>query len=130
MNQADSNATPARPSFLPADRPWPPRRVQPAAHHDGAIEIVGDLAQDAELRLGAKAGSAVLVFTVETGLGFPYEVIQPYSADPADLQAATVLQRALRRGASVRVTAHGCLPRTDHGHAVLQLLEVTHITTP
>lgn len=119
-----------RPSCIPADQPWPPRRVEPQTQtqHDGLIEIVGTLIQDAELRVGASSGSAVIVFMLGTGNGYPYEVIRPVPADPGDLHAATTLQRALRRGVSVRVAAHGCIPRTDHGHAVLRLLEVTNIT--
>lgn len=77
--------------------------------------------------MGANGARCVLVFEFDTGKGFPYEVIQPVVATPDDLQAASTLQRALRRGARVSVIAHGCVPRIDHGNAVLQLLEVTHV---
>lgn len=115
------------PANWPADRPWPPRRATPSLAAAGAIEVVGQLTHDAELRMGTHGGRGVLVFELETGKGFPYEVIRPVPCTPHDLQAATTLQRALRRGVSVRVCAQGCLPRIDHGNAVLQLLEVTNV---
>lgn len=116
-----------RPTNWPADRPWPPQHVAPLFPSDGEIQVVGHLTHDAELRVGAGGSRGALVFELDTGKGHPYEVIRPVPADPGDLQAATTLQRALRRGTSVRVTAHGCLPRIDHGRAVLQLLEVTNV---
>ena len=118
----------ARPASIAADRPWPPQRADVQVAASGAIEIVGRLMNDAELRIGAVGGRGVLRFRLETGSGLPYEVARPIPAGANDLQAATTLQRALRRGVSVRVNAHGCIPRTDHDHAVLQLLEVTNVT--
>jgi hypothetical protein len=119
----------SRPANWPADKPWPPQRVTPPLFPtDGQINVTGHLVHDAELRVGAGGSRGVLVFTVDTGHGHPYEVIRPVPAGADDLQAATQLQRALRRGIPVRVSAQGCLPRNDHGHAVLQLLEVTDIT--
>lgn len=118
----------SRPTNWPADKPWPPQHVVPMFAVDGEIQVVGQLTDDAELRVGAGGSRGALVFHLATGHGYPYEVIRPVPADPDDLQAATKLQRTLRRGTSVRVTAHGCLPRTDHDRAVLQLLEVTNVT--
>lgn len=117
-----------RPANWPADKPWPPVRLARAHVDAGEIQISGQLINDAELRMGAGGGRGVLIFELDTGSGFPYEVLRPIPAGANDLQAATTLQRALRRGVSVRVSAHGCIPRTDHGHAVLQLLEVTNVT--
>lgn len=89
--------------------------------------IDGWLLKPAELRLTPGGARGFLTFEVETGMGFPFAVWQAVSEGPDALQAATVLQHKLTRGATVRVKARGCSPRTDHGRAVLQLIDVLDV---
>ena len=98
-----------------------------AAPDAGVLEIHGHVVHDAEFRVGADGKSGLLAFEVSTGMGFPYEVRRPVAGQAADHIAATALQHALRRGARVRVYARGATPRTSHGIAVLQLIDVTHV---
>jgi hypothetical protein len=114
--------------MLPADRPWPPRRIEAPPSQDGVLEIVGQLLHDAELRVGADGTHGVLQLEVTTGKGFPYEVLRPITGSPTDYQAAKALAQSLRRGTNVRIHARGAMPRLDHGLAVLRLLDVTDVT--
>lgn len=116
----------ARPSSLAPDRAWPPRA--PVAGITGAIDVEGQLQHDAELRLQPDGKRGVIALELATGRGFMFAATVVVDGDPHALQDAQALARSLRRGTSIRVHAHGCLPRTDHGHAVLQLLEVTNVT--
>ena len=120
--------TEKRPCSLPTERPWPPRRVEAAIDPAATFELVGLLRDDAELRIGVGAARSVLLFKLATRTGFPFQVLQPIAGDAGALQAATSLARTLRRGTQVRVRAEGCVPRTDHDHAVLQLIGVTTVT--
>ena len=115
----------ARPASLSADRAWPPRAPIPIAC--GAIDIAGQLEQDAELRLQPDGKRGVIALELSTGRGHLFAATLLVDGDPHALQDAQALTRLLRRGAAVRVRAHGCLPRNDHGHAVLQLLDVESV---
>ncbi len=109
--------------MLPPDREWPPH-PRAAVAASGVIEISGRVAHDAELRVQPDGARGVLVLELDTGSGYPYAVTLPVTGDHHSLQDAQALARSLRRGTFARVRAHGCLPRTDHGNAVLQLLNV------
>ena len=118
-----------RPSFLPADRPWPPRRggEAPARAAEGFIQITGRLRDRAELRHSPRGGPSLLVFEIDSGAGFPFVVHQVVPAEPNALRAAEVKANALGRGDLVHVYAHGAVPRTDHGIAALALLDVIDV---
>lgn len=115
----------ARPSSVAIDRAWPPRAATPPAA--GALEVVGQLTHDAELRMQADGARGVIALELSTGSGFMFAATLVVAGTPSSLQDAQALARSMRRGTSARVRAHGCLPRTDHGHAVLQLLEVESV---
>jgi hypothetical protein len=123
-----------RPSCVPADRPWPPRRIEhvadasPAAH-DAFLQVTGRVKAHAELRHGAAGGTAVLTFDVDVGRGWPYAVRLIVADDPSALFAAERKASRLVAGALVHVYARGCLPRTTHDTAALQLLDVTDVIT-
>lgn len=114
-----------RPPLAAAHRTWPPR--PPVSIASGAIELEGALASDAEVRLQPGGLHGVLMLELHTGRGHPFAVTLPVDGDPHALQDAQALARSLRRGTCVRVRAHGCLPRNDHGNAVLQLLDVESV---
>ncbi len=118
----------ARPSTLAADRPWPPQIVATGTDVGGAVEVCGRLVHDAELRLQSDGARGVLHIEISTGRGFAYAATFAVSGEPHVLQEAATLARQLRRGTSARVRALGCLPRTDHGHALLNLLDVIAVT--
>lgn len=121
-----------RPSCIPADRSWPPRRVQAPAETSGqagALHVVGRVVHRAELRHGADGKHSVLAFDVDAGKGLPFLVRQVISADPAALRAAELKAQHLHVGAIVRIHAHGCTARMDHDTAALLLLDVIDITT-
>ena len=116
-------ATPA--SMTPTtDKAWPPAAVVRLA---GAIDVEGQLEHDAELRVQADGKRAVVAIELSTGMGFRFAAALFVVGDPHVLQDAQALARSLRRGITVRVRARGCHPRTDHGTAVLQLLEVESV---
>ena len=117
--------TAAAPITSSAGRPWPPR--PPMHEATGAIDVQGELEHDAELRMQADGARGVLALELTTGRGHRFAVTLPVDGDPHALQDAQALARSLRRGSVARVRAHGCLPRNDHGHAVLQLLEVESV---
>lgn len=121
----------ARPSCLPADKPWPPVRVQTSAEAPAAvgfIQVTGRLIHHAELRHSV-GGAAVLCFDINADKGMPFIVRQAVPAEPAALRAAEVKAAHMVAGALVHVYAHGCRPRTDHDTAALLLLDVTDVIT-
>ena len=116
-----------------ASRPWPPRRIEPAAALDSEpatfLQVIGHVKAHAELRHGAAGGCAVLTFDVDVGRGWPYAVRLVVADDPTALFAAERKASRLVAGALVHVYARGCLPRTTHDTAALQLLDVTDVIT-
>lgn len=99
-----------------------------AAAEIGQVRITGVMARNAELRITAEAQPrAVLCMQVETGRGFPYRVAQDCGTSNAEHRAAAIKAALLRRGAVVTVYARGSAPRTDHGHAVINLEGVTDV---
>jgi hypothetical protein len=121
-----------RPSFVHADRPWPPQPREQAARSADActnngLQVTGHLTQRAELRVCAGGTSAVLELHIDTGSGYPVIARQLVSGDPAAQRAAASKAAALDRGVLVRAYARGCVARTDHGVAALFLLDVTDV---
>lgn len=106
------------------DRLWPPRGVAPI---EGAIDVEGYLEHDAEMRVQPDGTRGVVSIELTTGRGYRFAATLPVAGDPHALQDAQALARSLRRGTCARVRALGCLPRNDHGNAVLQLLDVVSV---
>jgi hypothetical protein len=71
--------------------------------------------------------AACLELHIETGAGYPFIARQLVSADPAAQHAAAAKAAVLDRGVLVHAYARGCVARTDHGIAALQLLDVTDV---
>lgn len=88
-----------------------------------AIIVKGALMYAAENRLTAE-GSAVLILTIKTDRGWPFEARVPFGADR--LHAAAYAAR-LPKGTHVTVDAEGAAPRSDHGHAVIALHGVDRV---
>lgn len=102
--------------------------VQTPAHPDCAIKINGTLQRDAEVRHTAGQPShAVIVAELRTGKGLPYQLLQDLGTEPAAHLAAVAKARLLRRGALCTAWAKGLMPQTDHGQAVLRLIDVTDV---
>lgn len=89
-----------------------------------SIAIKGPLQYAAENRLTG-AGDAVLILTIRTDRGWPFEVRVPFGADGA-LQAAAYAAR-LPKDTHITVEAEGAVPRFDHGPAVLALHGINRV---
>lgn len=89
-----------------------------------SLNIKGPLQCAAENRVTAD-GSAVLILTIRTDRGWPFEARVPFGADGA-LQAAAYAAR-LPKGTHITVDAEGAAPRSDHGLAVLCLNSINRV---
>jgi hypothetical protein len=89
-----------------------------------SVTVKGPLQYAAENRI-AVDGAAVLILTIKTDRGWPFEVRMPFGADGA-LQAAAYPAR-LPRGTHITVEAEGAVPRFDHGLAVLVLHGINRV---
>jgi hypothetical protein len=108
--------------------------VQPPAHSaaahfaTGTLRVTGILLNHAEVRHSAGNEShALLVAHISTGAGMPHEATQDLGTSPAAHIAAESKARLLRRGTAVTAVCRGALPRTDHGNAVLRLVDVSEL---
>lgn len=88
-----------------------------------SITIKGPLQCAAENRLTVD-GSAVLILTVRTDRGWPFEARMPFGEQM--LQAAAYAAR-LPKGTHITVEAEGAVPRFDHGLAVLSLHGINRV---
>lgn len=88
-----------------------------------SLNIKGPLQCAAENRLTV-TGDAVLILTIRTGLGWPFEARVLFEAQ--SLQAAAYAAR-LPKGAHITIEAEGAVPRFDHGPAVLALHGISRI---
>ena len=92
------------------------------------LRVTGFLIADAELRFSSGSESHALMFLrIAQPSGLPYEARQDCGHEPAQVLAAEAKRHVLRKGTLVTVHANGIAPRTDHGHAVLQLRGVTDV---
>lgn len=89
-----------------------------------SLNIKGPLQCAAENRLTV-TGDAVLILTIRTGSGWPFEARMPFGTDGA-LQAAAYAAR-LPKGAHITIEAEGAVPRFDHGPAVLALHGINRV---
>jgi hypothetical protein len=92
------------------------------------ITVRGTLDRNAEFRLTSD-GHALMVLTVVTGLGFPFEIRRDFGAGPAAALVAQSRADALKRGVEVEATAGGAEPRLDHGTAGIVLRKLTSLTS-
>lgn len=88
-----------------------------------SITIKGPLQCAAENRVTAD-GSAVLILTIRTDRGWPFEARVLFGAQ--SLQAAAYAAR-LPKGAHITIEAEGAVPRFDHGPAVLALHGINRV---
>lgn len=101
--------------------------MQPAANND-EVRVTGRLAADAHLGYTTDTPPvAVLTFEVHPAKGLPYQVRQVLGADPNVHFVAGAKAGSLRRGTAVQVFAKGLRTQSDHGVALLHLLDVTNV---
>lgn len=105
-----------------------PGTVRPAPGQPlDAIRVTGPLAEEARLTFSTGQPPHAFLFLHLAPLqGLAYHAQVDLGADAADHMAAEALLPQLRPGALVSVGARALRLRTDHGHAVLQLLDARH----
>lgn len=92
-----------------------------------AIRVTGALADEARLSFSTgQPPHAFLSLHLAPLHGLAYHAQLDLGIDAADHMAAEALLPQLRAGALVSVGGRALRLRTDHGHAVLQLLDARH----
>lgn len=104
-------------------------RVRPASGQPlHAIRVTGPLAEEARLTFSTgQPPHAFLVLRLAPLHGLAYHAQIDLGDDAADHMDAQALLPGMRAGALVSVAARALRLRTDHGHAVLQLLDAEHV---
>ena len=87
-----------------------------------SIAIKGPLQYAAEPRLTV-TGDAVLILTIRTGSGWPFEARMPF----ADARSSEAYAARLPAGTHLTIEADGAIPRFDHGPAVLCLRGINRV---
>lgn len=96
----------------------------PANQRIHGVRVTGVLTTDAQLlRTAGNPPHAYLDLTIQPEVGLPYHARIDIGTDAIEHMRAEGLMPALRKSALVSLGAQGmAAPRTDHGHAVHQLL--------
>lgn len=95
--------------------------------HD-EVRIIGQLRNDAVLGYTAQQPPvAVLSLEIHPAKGRPYRISQVLGTDPTVHMIAAGKLCTLRRGAWVAVKGAGLRDQSDHGLAVLAVLDVTEV---
>lgn len=113
------------------------RRGRPPCDAD-AIRVTGTLARDADLRRTTGTPPHLLLdMEIQPAQGLPYTARVDLGDDVANHMAAEAMAPLLRAGAVVSVAGRSLVARTDHGHAVLRVVDPhsvlvapNRITTP
>jgi hypothetical protein len=93
-----------------------------------AIRVTGALAEDARLSLSTgQPPHAFLSLHITPIHGLAYTAQADLGDDATDHMAAEAMLPQLRRGALVSVGGRALRLRTDHGHALLQVLDARHV---
>lgn len=99
-------------------------RRGPAPAPCDAIRVTGTLARDASLlRTTGTPPHLLLDMEIQPAQGLPYTARVDLGDDMVHHMAAEAMAPLLRSGAVVSVAARSLMPRTDHGHAVLRLID-------
>lgn len=92
-----------------------------------AIRVTGTLAEDARLTFSTGAVPHAFLFVrLAPEHGLHYHAQVDLGDDTADHMAAEAMLPQLRRGALVSLGGRALRLRSDHGHALLQVLDARH----
>ena len=96
-------------------------------HHGGdEIRVTGRLVEDAHFVASHGANpAAILILNIEPTKGMPYHARLVLGVTEADHYRGQARALSMKRGVHVRVFAKGLRISSDHGKAMLVLMDVT-----